>query len=157
MSRSRDWCFTSNNPSASWAENFRALPIGTVGGNNLPIKYCVVQLEQGESGTPHLQGYVEFNEGVSMSTVLRYLPPGSHVEKRKGSRDQARIYCQKQASRIGETVELGTFGVQGKRTDLAIVWGNIQHGKRFNEIAEEYPGDCIRYCKSIKQVLLCIM
>jgi len=48
MSRARAWCFTVNNPEDVGAPQ------------QWPYEYLVYQLEKGESGTPHLQGYVYF-------------------------------------------------------------------------------------------------
>lgn len=107
MSRSRDWCFTWNSPTEPWVDVLRSKCAGH------KLKYLVGQLERGQSGNVHVQGYIEFSEGVSMSTCLRNLPEGCHVEKRKGTRDQARLYCQKPESRIGQTLEIGNFAVQG--------------------------------------------
>jgi hypothetical protein len=53
MSRSRAWCFTINNP----AEDFWLLSEEVKYEH---IKYVVYQKEQGESKTPHIQGYVYF-------------------------------------------------------------------------------------------------
>lgn len=63
------------------------------------IKYCGYQYvvygkEVGESGTPHLQGYVYFKTQRTLKSVSKKLPR-AHLEVRKGSHKQAKEYCIK--------------------------------------------------------------
>jgi len=48
------WCFTLNNPRPENDEVVRKLGRGEVEN----VKYFVAQMETGESGTPHWQGYI---------------------------------------------------------------------------------------------------
>lgn len=146
-SRSRNWCFTWNQPSERYSEDLSACM-----SSDVRIKYLCGQLESGASSHSHFQGYVELKESVSMSTVRSLLPSGSHVEPRKGTRDQARDYTRKEESRIGEFIEFGTFGIQGKRKDLDEIWQLIKSGENFVAIADAFPADSIRYGKHIKQL-----
>lgn len=50
--------------------------------------------EVGESGTPHLQGYIEFKSPVRWNTAVRLLP-GAHIEKAKGDRQSNLAYTRK--------------------------------------------------------------
>lgn len=50
--RSRDYVFTINNPHDKVLEDWRDKAKG--------IEYVCWQLEKGESGTPHFQGYIRF-------------------------------------------------------------------------------------------------
>lgn len=86
MSQSKNWCFTLNNPEVQleWADN---------------VKYAVWQLEQGESGTPHYQGYVEFKTNQRFN-ALKLLQPRAHWEPRRKTRVAAIKYCTKDDSRI---------------------------------------------------------
>ena len=94
---SRNWCFTINNPSPEdipelWAQEDLA-----------KIKLLCYQLEMGESGTPHYQGYLETVQPIRLSGLKKF--PGlrtAHLESRKGSRQQALIYCSKDESRLGD-------------------------------------------------------
>lgn len=92
MSRSRDFVFTTNNYTQ---EHIDAI-------DKLDCTYVVYGKEIGESGTPHLQGYVRFKNAKTMSTVIK-LMPGSHIEIKKGTTDQAIAYCKKD----GEVYERG--------------------------------------------------
>lgn len=92
MSRSRSFVFTCNN----WKEEDEARV------SMLGAQYHVYGKEVGESGTPHLQGYVYFKSQRSLKSIQKKLP-GFHVEPRRGTHDQAREYCIKD----GDYVEVG--------------------------------------------------
>lgn len=94
---SSNWCFTINNPLPSDEESLRSsIP-------NLCI-YVVFGREVGESGTPHLQGYLELASRKRRSTLIAGLCLSSgHFEVRKGTQAQAVAYCKKD----GNYVELG--------------------------------------------------
>lgn len=82
MAKSRNWCFTINNPNE---EDF-----------DYPTncKLLVANREIGVSGTPHYQGYVEFNTSVALSHLRNWNGRG-HFEVRKGSKYDAIRYCIK--------------------------------------------------------------
>ena len=105
MSRSRGWCFTLNNYTEEEYNKVVACDKFT---------YIVVGVEVGESGTPHLQGYIEFENARAMSGVKKMLSDRCHLEVRKGTPRQASEYCKKE----GQFVEHGKLSSQGHRTDL---------------------------------------
>jgi len=59
----------------------------------LDCKYIVFGKEVGESGTPHLQGYVQFKNQKTLSAVRKVIPD-SHLENLKGLPHQAADYCK---------------------------------------------------------------
>lgn len=60
------------------------------------VRYLVYQLEVGESGTPHLQGYVEFKDTTSHGTASKLLGIGkAHWESAKGDAADNIHYCSK--------------------------------------------------------------
>lgn len=78
------------------------------------VKYAIWQLEVGENGTPHLQGYLELANGKSMSAV--HAIPGlarAALFERKGSAQQAIAYCSKEDSRVDGPWTFGTPSSQG--------------------------------------------
>jgi len=88
----RDWVFTLNNPSPKQMEDVL---------NSDQIRYIAYQLEMSNTETRHLQGYVEFNEPMSFVEALELFSGGNfHLERRRGTREQARDYCMKEKSRI---------------------------------------------------------
>lgn len=57
-------------------------------------KSWIVGKEVGDSGTPHLQGYVEWNKQTDF-TVLKKINAAIHWEPAKGTREQNVKYCSK--------------------------------------------------------------
>lgn len=125
---SRNICFTLNNPTENtveWSDK---------------VRYAVWQLEKGESGTPHLQGYVEFSAPVSYTHCKTFLSQRVHLEKRYGTREQARVYCMKEEGRLLGPWEYGEWtGGQGSRSDLLTVIEMCKEGKTEKEICEAAP------------------
>lgn len=65
-------------------------------------KYMIYGKEVGESGTPHLQGYLIFEKETRIGRAIKLLP-GCHVEIALGTTEQAVAYCKKD----GEITERG--------------------------------------------------
>lgn len=81
---SKKWCFTLNNYTDEDLETLE-----TQFKNDLYI----IGKEIGEQGTPHLQGYVEFNKKVRPSEHIKN--KRIHWEKTKGNKEQNIEYCTK--------------------------------------------------------------
>lgn len=82
--RVRGYCFTINNPTE---DDLRAV-------RTIDCQYIIFGFEQGENNTPHLQGYIHFNKSMRFNTVHSLLRR-AHLEKRKGTPQQAIDYCKK--------------------------------------------------------------
>lgn len=128
----KNWCFTINNPSEAdkpleWECNF-----------------VIYQLETGESGVPHYQGYVEFAKQKRLSAVKK-VNARAHWEERKGSQDQAIDYCTKEATRTDGPWEKGTKvkskngSTQGARTDIHTIHASIKNGMSYTDVLQTYP------------------
>lgn len=128
MSVSRSWCFTINNP-----EGPPALPENS--------KY-IYQLEEGESKTPHYQGYVIFSSAQRLS-ALKKLIPSAHWEPRRGSHEQAMEYCRKEP-RLEPTVIHNMESHQGKRNDLADARESLLGKRSYQEICMDPSLDTVR-------------
>ncbi len=97
QSRGKAWFFTWNNPPSSWKAQLQAK-------FSEATKY-VCQHETGESGTPHIQGYVEWSRRKRFGAVAELLR-GAHLE-RCNNKKAAAAYCQKVETRTGDTIQKG--------------------------------------------------
>lgn len=136
--RARAWCFTWNNYS-----NSEFAVVKTWIETN--CKYGIVGQEIGESGTPHLQGYLEFKIQKDFSALKKALPK-VHLEKRKGTAKQAADYCKKD----GVFWEHGDCSEQGKRTDLEEVAAEVLKGTSMKELAVANPSMFVKYHKGLQ-------
>ncbi len=103
--QARSWCITVNNPT----EDFFIWNEDEDGGIS-DLRYAIYQRERGESGTEHIQGYLEFNKPKRL-TWLKGVPglASAHCEPRRGTREQAADYCRKEETRISGPIEFGDF------------------------------------------------
>lgn len=116
MSRSRNWCYTVNNPSEGEIESLKALF-----SQELVVFHVFQQENAPTTGTPHIQGYVRFTNARTMRGISRLAGFGrAHLEIAKGSPKQNMDYCTKEETRIAGPWTFGTCptSTQGSRTDL---------------------------------------
>nr|QOR29567.1 replication associated protein [Bat associated circovirus] len=121
----RNFCFTLNNYSEG---DIASLP-------SLKYSYICYGKEIGESGTPHLQGYIEFDNPKRLTT-LKKINNKIHWETRKGTQMQAIQYCQKD----GSFIEDGKKKHQGQRNDLIKLKQRLQEGITMKEVTNEFNG-----------------
>lgn len=141
--RARHWVFTWNNPADGEAPNW----------NPAVMNYLVYQLEEGESGTRHYQGYVRFKKQFRLRQVKEHLGTQAvHLAIARGTEADNRAYCSKEP-RLAPTVEKGEFqaaaNTKGRRSDLEAIAADILQGKKLRDIAVEHPADFIRYSVGI--------
>lgn len=106
MARLRAFAFTVNNYDDG--------DIATISKLTAIARYLIVGDEKGDSGTPHLQGYIYTPEAKTFSAMKKKLPAGAHIEAARGSPEQNQKYCSKQKVLI----EHGDLPYHGKRTDI---------------------------------------
>lgn len=109
------------------------------------IKYYVYGEEVGEKGTPHLQGYIEFSKKIKFNTVRAKILPRAHIEPRRGTQEQAIVYCKKD----GIVTEVGTKSAQGSRTDIDTLKQYIEEGHDLEEVMSEFPEFYLKYHSAI--------
>jgi len=134
LARSRAWCYTLNN--------YVYVPTLSDWGPTA-VYHCFGE-EVGESGTPHLQGFVYLRNAVGLDR-LRNVLPGAHFEVARGTPEQNRGYCSKD----GIFTEEGTFPAQGKRNDLLALKHTLDSGSSLSDVADEHFSSFIRYQKGI--------
>lgn len=87
--RYRKCCFTINNPEEEEFPHLLKL------FDNEDYRY-IIGKEVGESGTPHLQGYVEFNGRQLSLRQLKAINARAHWERARGDRKSNVSYCSKE-------------------------------------------------------------
>lgn len=174
---SKYWCWTLNNPEArDWdgeqadrmaragcsAEDVERArgPIPRILFDPETMSYLVYQLEIGDSGTEHYQGYVEFHKKIRMAQAKQYLQDDRvHVEQRAllSNAMKASKYCKKEDGRLDGPWEYGELSKgkksQGKRTDLHSVMDDVKDGLTYDQIFEKYPDVVARYPRFVDEVL----
>jgi len=136
----RNVCFTWNNYPEDWENQLT---------EKLPQhNYYVAGKEVGDSGTPHIQGYVEFNSPAKFTTLKKKFPTW-HIEKRKGTSTQAADYCKKD----GDWKETGTISNPGKRNDLEAVRDILKTGGERDVVAQATSFQSVKYAQVYLKVM----
>lgn len=133
----RYWCFTVNNPLQSDRSAITDL--------YPKCNYLVIGNEIGQEGTPHIQGYVQYEPGVRFNWLRERLPR-AHLERARGSALQNRDYCTKD----GDFKEYGIIKLKnksGERTDLAEI-KKLLDECNLEKVKECYFPQWVRYRKS---------
>ena len=87
----KNWCFTLNNYTAE-----QEMFIQTC---NRGIKYLIYGREVAATGTPHLQGFVQFTNVKNLQQAKAYFNIETiHLEMMRGTALQASDYCKKSDS-----------------------------------------------------------
>lgn len=86
VQRSCNFCYTLNNWTPEEATELQAVP----------CRYHQYGEEVGASKTPHLQGFICFNNARYFEAVKKLLPSRCHIEVMKGRIDQNEAYVSKE-------------------------------------------------------------
>lgn len=97
MSKSSNFTLTVNNPHMSIDEFFLGLKQDSV--------YARVQLERGESGTPHFQACVGYKSQRQLKAMIKRFP-GAHIEIARNAMASWN-YCGKSDSRVEGPLDHG--------------------------------------------------
>lgn len=108
--QARRFCFTLNNYTPEDVAHIESLYLNA----DNHITYLVIGREVGDSGTPHLQGFICFSRRKTFNVVKALINERIHIEGARGTSDQAATYCKKD----GAYTEFGTVPVSGKTNYL---------------------------------------
>jgi len=138
--QSKRWCFTINN----YVEEDLTLE------DSWDYEYLIYGQEEGETGTPHLQGFVIFESNKRL-TAVKALHSRAHWEVARGTAQQAAEYCKKD----GFWVEFGTppltAGVAGGEAEKAR-WEAAKLSAMTGDL-DDVPADIfVRYYRTLKEI-----
>lgn len=142
--RAKHWCFTINNYTDDDIAACRRV------GETHPCTYLVYGLERGDSGTPHVQGFVSFHTRLRLNQLRELISTRGHYEIARGSPRQAAEYCKKD----GDYHEFGSPPLgQGTRNDLQAVQERIIAGATKDEIRSEFFTVYAKYPRAITEYI----
>jgi len=125
VTQSKRWCFTYNNYPVEILEHI----VETF--EKLKVLY-IIGKEVAESGTPHLQGYIEAPKKLRPSQLG--LPKCMHWEKCKGSRADNVQYCSKDGKYVNSPM-------LKPRPALKLIDPNYEWEKEILQIIKEEPDE----------------
>lgn len=136
--RSRSWVFTLNNYTPDDVAELK----------KVTHRYMCFGLETGDKEhTPHIQGYVQLDNPVSLRGVKKLLGDRFHVDIAKGTPEQNLKYCSKQHLEF----ESGQALRMGQRTDIADIYHLMKKKRRFTDVCDFIPG-AVRYPQAFKMI-----
>lgn len=146
--QARNWLFVINNPTDEDTTHIME--------EETEVHYAVWQLEAGENGTPHLQGYLAFIQRTRLS-ALKKKHPRAHFKIARGSPEQNRTYCTKEEGRIspgGEFGDITEVPRKGERSDLAELQTAFDSGLQAHEYATDYFEFFLRYPRALENYFI---
>lgn len=140
--QSTNWCFTLNN----WNE------WDDIQLRSLDCKYIVLGYEEAPStGTPHIQGFVQFDRKKRFGAVKDLLPPGTHLEAARGSALDAANYCKKDGCFWEDGVVPRPRGQAGGEANKER-WDEVKELAKAGDI-DSVPSDIfIRYYGTLRRI-----
>lgn len=125
--RYRNVVFTVNNWTTNTQELIWRCP---------EASYLVMGEEIGMSGTPHLQGYIEFKgRQLSWAQVQKHLGGHAWFQARKGTPEQAANYCKED----GKFAERGQLSKPGAASVIEDAVAQLTDGVSLDEIVMTQP------------------
>jgi hypothetical protein len=115
----------------------------------LQCKYVIIGKEVGESGTPHLQGYIVFLTNKRLSALKRE-HRSCHWEQARGDTASNVVYCSKE----GAWEERGTRPLSPAQQALAQHerWKDVIRSARAGTAEDEYPREFVQYNSCISRL-----
>lgn len=139
--QSPNWCFTLNNYVPDDEQILRDL------FEDGSATYLVFGREIGESGTPHLQGFIAFSKKHRFQGVTRMIPR-AHLSRARMPHEAAE-YCKKD----GDYEEFGDMTKRGKRNEMEEFKKDVRAGMlsmrdlrdKHSNIYARYKHFCVEY------------
>lgn len=141
MATCRNYLMTLNNPKENVQDYLQLIH------EKSKAVYTCGQLEQGESGTPHIQFFMNFKTPVRASHIKK-LDNRLHIEQVQNN-NGADNYCMKEEGRLEGPYEFGTKPVRRQsKVDWAEIKKNAQEGN-----LDKIPEDIyVKYYSSLTKI-----
>lgn len=144
--KSRMWCFTLNNYSDDDVSRLKALDLQA-------LRYTCVGKEVGDSGTPHLQGFLYFKSAVRLQSVKRVVGDRAHCEIARGNVEQNFTYCTKDGDffEVGERPLFQSEKGAAEKERYKKAFAFARSGD-MDALIEECPDIAMRHYHTIKRI-----
>lgn len=152
VQNAKKWVFTLNN----WTQTEYDCIIRTA--NTDEVVYCIVGKETGESGTPHLQGFIILRTRRRRRWLQRRGFERAYLDVARANNSTNRDYCAK----AGEFVEIGEMAADRARMEngdgnvprgddsYGQLVQSIVEGMDLRTVAQTYPALWIRHASNIR-------
>lgn len=150
------WCFTWNNPTLSGEELKELLEAKG------RIECAVFQLEEGENGTRHFQGWLTTKDRAYTTGMHNMMKPYRMAWLHaKGGKNANLKYCTKDEGRIDgpwfinpDAFAVNKNGTQGKRTDMDKFTQRVmEEGGITDDVINEFPGHAARFGRHAEDLI----
>lgn len=120
------------------------------------IRYICFQIEKGDNGTIHYQGYIELKKQLRYNNINKIIFNGQnpHIEVATKCQLANIRYCTKLKGRVHGPWEYGFKAQQGFRTDIYGVMLEDMKNKdvKIADIAIKYPDLYVKYSNGIEKL-----
>lgn len=114
------------------------------------LSYFVFQLERGESGTPHFQGYLVFVKKQRLTACQRLISNTAHYEGTRGGVKANYDYCTKADGRLEGPFVGGERPVEaGSSQQLEAATASVIRGSTLSQVAIDFPTIYLRHHRGL--------
>lgn len=146
MVQTKHYVFTLNNYTQDDIQRLRSIQEACA--------YIIFGKEVGNSGTPHLQGYVCFKQVKTFLQAKNLIGTRAHIERKRGSPKEAADYCMKEND-YEEFGVLPTTGGSDTKFKRFVEWVENSHAINLRvpserEIAVSFPDMFVMYGSKLR-------
>lgn len=108
--------------------------------NLAKVNYCILGDEKGEKEqTPHIQGYVRFENAIEYNTLHKLLDNGKdkgkgYIQVANGNDLDNKRYCSKQ----NNFIEYGKINITSDKENIAGIIEDIENGMEYIDLCKKY-------------------
>lgn len=117
---------------------------------DIESRYIIVGKEVGECGTPHLQGYIEWDNARSLASVKSKLPR-AHLEIARGNSAENEAYCKKDNEIFREEGERSLTSAEKGESEKTR-WKNAWEGAKSGDWDAVDDDIKVRYYNAMKSI-----